>query len=114
MGHTTIVADVGVIRKEWAKTYGKTDEMFNQAVQDLDALQLKAMEVLESSTGLDRLAAIDRVVKVADQRNKLLNLYPRPGGEENLGIPTGPIQIALQLIPAGNRTLIAEGEGTDE
>lgn len=112
--HSTITGDVAALRKEWAKSYGKTDEMFDQAVIDMDALQVKAIEVLESSTGPDRLAAIDRVLKIADQRNKLLNLYPRPGGLSDEGIPLGPIQVQLQVVPAGNRDLIRYDTDSEE
>lgn len=108
VSHVTIVGDVAAIRKEWAKTYGRTDEMFDCAVMDMDALQSKAMDVLEASTGPDRLAAIDRVVKIADQRNKLLNLYPKPGSHDEPTIPTGPIEVTIQMLPSGNRRLLTK------
>lgn len=104
----TIAGDAAYIRKSWAKTYGKANESFERAVIDLDALQAEAMTTLQSLAGVDRLAAIDRVVKISDQRNRLLGLYPKPGAGDGQDIPTGPIELKIQMIEPGNRRLITE------
>lgn len=103
---STIVGDIKHLRAQWLKDRGEASEMFEDAIHDLATLQREAFEILDEAVGLDRLAAIDRVLKITDQRNRLANLYPRPGtGEEN-DIPTGPIRLELTVVPAGNQRLI--------
>lgn len=105
----TIAGDVEALRKEWSKTYGKAEQVFDRSLMDLEHLHATAVDVMQTTSGADRLASIDRVLKISDQRNRLLNLYPRPGGETD-AIPTGPIELRIEVIQPGNRNLLPQEE----
>lgn len=108
VGNSTVAADVKALRKEWVKERGGAADMFEDALHDLAVLQAESMAVLDASVGPDRLAAIDRALRVADQRNRLAGLYPRPGIGEDADMPTGPIVVRIEVLPTGNRKLVTD------
>lgn len=109
----TIAGDVTHLRKAWAKTYGKADQVFDQASMDLDAWQGQLVADLPNLPPDQRPTAVNTLVRINDQRNRLFGLYPRPG-DQAAEIPTGPITVELRIIPEGNRTLITDGAEDDE
>lgn len=105
-----IGADSKWLKTEWAKSYGKAGQMFEQAAIDLDALQAEAFDVLDAAAGLDKLPVIDRLLKIMEQRGHLLNLFPRPQASDLLEVPTGPIELRIEMVPSGNRPLVDEDQ----
>lgn len=104
----TIKKDVEYLRTVWQEEYGQADQAFERSLQDTDRLIAVVSEVMETATGQDLLAAVDRLTKLQDQRNKLLALYPRPSASDLNEIPTGPILLRLEVVEAGNKQLVTQ------
>lgn len=103
----TIVKDVKAIRMEWAETHMDLGEQLTQSIRDLDTLIDQMREIIDAGNTDTQMAATDRLIKLQDQRNRLLNLYPKPGGDTDV-IPTGPIELRIEVIQPGNQNLIIE------
>ncbi len=102
----TVVRDLAVLAEDWAKSQGDYGEQLAATIQELDALQLVAFEVLEEAVTLDKLPAMDRAFKAIELRARLRGLFPKPGLEVEELRPIGPIQI--EIIRGGNRQLVTD------
>ncbi len=105
----TVVRDLAVLAEDWAKSQGDYGEQLAATIQELDALQLVAFEVLEEAVTLDKLPAMDRALKAIELRAKLRGLFPKPGTETE-PLPTGPIRVEFTVIEGGNRTLVTNSQ----
>lgn len=101
----TVVRDLAVLAEDWAKNQGDYGEQLAATIQELDALQLVAFEVLEEAVTLDKLPAMDRAFKAIELRARLRGLFPKPLAETE-PLPTGPIKIQFELIGSGNSRLV--------
>ena len=105
----TINNDVKMIRQGWAESHADMGEQLTQSIRDLDTLIDQMRGIIDAGNMDIQMAATDRLIKLQDQRNRLLNLYPKPGGDTDV-IPTGPIELRIEVIQPGNKNLITEPE----
>jgi len=118
VSQSTIVNDLAALTDEWAKQQGDFNQQLSATLQDIDALQAAAVQVLEEAVDLDKLPAIDRALKAVELRAKLRGLFPKLGAEAE-PLPTGPIRIEFEVIRGGNSQLVTDSlefgiDGDDE
>lgn len=105
VSHVTIGTDVKALMKEWAEAIGDKDSVFNQQQWTLTRWLGLLEQDIESATSDDRHTIIATGLKTLTELGKLHGVYPEKGiGESDY--PTGPISVEIQLIPAGNRSLV--------
>jgi hypothetical protein len=101
----TIAADAKNLRERWSKSIGAAEVIFTDSAMALDRWQARVEGDLDSLPAERRPGAVDTLVRISDQRAKLFGLYPKPGRDEP-EIPTGPIELKIEMIPSGNRRLL--------
>ncbi len=105
----TVERDVAVLKEQWAKEYNQLGSHFEAALQTLDSLQDMAIRAAAKGDEDTELQAINQIKSIQDQRNKLLGLYPTPGKNDDPP-PSGPITLKIDIIGAGNSSLIVTPE----
>jgi len=90
VSQSTVVNDLKALATDWHKQQGDYNAQLDATLQDIDALQATALQVLEAAVDLDKLPAMDRAVKLIELRAKLRGLFPKLGASElNNDMPTG-------------------------
>lgn len=107
----TIQNDIEALKKEWAEQYNQAGSHFENALQTLDQAQALALEAASTGDETVKVQVANQVHRIQDQRNKLLGLYPTPGKNDDPP-PTGPITLKIDIIGAGNSSLIVTPEQT--
>ncbi len=101
----TVAGDVEALRKDWRKSYGQLETVFDDQVMTLDALQAQLMGNIGSLSAEDLPATANALRSVVAEKSKMLGLYPKLGADTE-PMPTGPITLELHVIEGGNRRLV--------
>ncbi len=109
----TIAGDVTALRKEWAETRGKADELHLAVNMDVDRWLGQLETLLTGAPGLNKLMVIDRLVKLTELSARLNNLFPKPGTGDEPDVPTGPIKIQFEVLNPGNQHLVQNSQELD-
>lgn len=113
VSYSTVAGDVKALRAEWKKSRGEVNEIFEQTAHDQDHLQEHMLGLLDMLAPEDQASVLGKILGVLDQRAKLFDLYPR-SGKEGGEVPTGPLEVRIEFIDAGNRQLVTNSLEKDD